>query len=132
MGILLRIVGIIDAVNKLFGKLIIWLVLAATVISAANAVARRAFNFSSNAYRRVELKAQLSGAADTAQVIDVLKKKLAEIPNVMKTPGPEVEILDFNLVGPVLAVALEAGGYQPFGSTTGRDDPAAFEEIRIR
>ena len=54
MGILLRIVGIIDAVNRLFGKLIIWLVLAATVISAANAVARRAFNFSSNAFLEIQ------------------------------------------------------------------------------
>jgi TRAP-type mannitol/chloroaromatic compound transport system permease small subunit len=54
MGTLLRIVGIIDAVNRLFGKLIIWLVLASTVISAANAVARKAFNFGSNAFLEIQ------------------------------------------------------------------------------
>lgn len=61
-------------------------------------------NFSSNDFRRVELKAQLSGAADVEAVIKLLKEKLAAIPNVVKTPPPDVEILEFNLVGPVLAV----------------------------
>ena len=61
-------------------------------------------NYSSNAYRRVDLKAQLSGAADIKAVIALLQQKLAAIPNVVKVPAPEVEILEFNLVGPVLAV----------------------------
>ncbi len=61
-------------------------------------------NFSANDFRRVDLKAQLSGAADVNEVIAVLKAKLAAIPNVMQTPKPDVEILEFNLVGPVLAV----------------------------
>jgi small conductance mechanosensitive channel len=34
----------------------------------------------------------------------MLKKALAAIPNVMTTPAPDVEILTFNLAGPVLAV----------------------------
>jgi small conductance mechanosensitive channel len=61
-------------------------------------------NYSSNAFRRVDLKAQLSGAADFKAVVLVLEKKLAQIPNVMTTPKPDIEILEFNLVGPVLAV----------------------------
>jgi len=61
-------------------------------------------NFSSNAFRRVELKAQLSGSADIPAAIAVLKAKLAAIPNVLSTPKPDVEILEFNLVGPVLVV----------------------------
>jgi small conductance mechanosensitive channel len=61
-------------------------------------------NYSANAYRRVDLKAQLSGAADAKAVVAVLQAKLAAIPNVMKTPKPDIEILEFNLVGPVLAV----------------------------
>ncbi len=61
-------------------------------------------NFSTNGFRRVELKCQISGAADLRAVIAKLQEKLATIPNVMKEPKPDVEILEFNLVGPVLAV----------------------------
>jgi small conductance mechanosensitive channel len=61
-------------------------------------------NYSENKYRRVELVAQLSGQADVHKAIEVLKEKLKTIPNVIKTPAPDVEILTFNLSGPVLAV----------------------------
>ena len=61
-------------------------------------------NFSINAYRRVELKAQLSGAADHAAAMALLKEKIGLVPNVLATPPVEVEILEFTLVGPVLAV----------------------------
>jgi small conductance mechanosensitive channel len=61
-------------------------------------------NFSANAFRRAELKAQLSGGADIRAAIDVIKTELAAIPNVLCEPKPDVEILEFNLVGPVLAV----------------------------
>jgi small conductance mechanosensitive channel len=61
-------------------------------------------NFSANPYRRVDLVAQLSGATDHRQAIELLKKRLIQIPNVVTSPAPDVEILDFNLVGPVLAV----------------------------
>jgi small conductance mechanosensitive channel len=61
-------------------------------------------NFTANPYRRVELKCQLAGAADHVAAMLLLREKLAAIPNVMQEPGVEVEILDFNLVGPVLAV----------------------------
>ncbi len=61
-------------------------------------------NFSANEFRRVDLKAQLSGAADVNAAIALLQTKLAAIPNVVKVPKPDVEILEFNLVGPVLAV----------------------------
>ncbi|HVK68584.1 MAG TPA: mechanosensitive ion channel family protein [Polyangium sp.] len=61
-------------------------------------------NFSENPYRRVELVAQLSGGADVHKAIAVLKEKLQSIPNVAKTPAPDVELLTFTLAGPVLAV----------------------------
>jgi len=61
-------------------------------------------NFSANKFRRVELKAQLSGAADVPAAIAVLQAKIAAIPNVLASPKPDVEILEFNLVGPVLVV----------------------------
>ncbi|MFV3372447.1 mechanosensitive ion channel family protein [Pseudomonas sp. NY15435] len=61
-------------------------------------------NYTHNPYRRVELKAQLSGAADYAAAVAVLKQRVAAIPNVLSDPPVDVEILEFNLVGPVLAV----------------------------
>lgn len=61
-------------------------------------------NFSTNPYRRVELTAQLAHGVDVHAAMALLKKALAGIPNVMATPAPDVEILTFNLAGPVLAV----------------------------
>jgi small conductance mechanosensitive channel len=61
-------------------------------------------NYTHNPYRRVELKCQLSGAADHQSAMAVLREKIATIPNVLAEPKVDVEILDFTLVGPVLAV----------------------------
>jgi small conductance mechanosensitive channel len=61
-------------------------------------------NFSTNAFRRVDLTAQLSHAADPHQAIAILKAGLKKIPNVLADPAPSVEIETFNLAGPVLAV----------------------------
>ena len=61
-------------------------------------------NFTANPFRRVELKAQLAGAADWHAAAALLKQRIAAIDNVLATPAVDVEILEFNLVGPVLAV----------------------------
>ncbi|HKE29841.1 MAG TPA: mechanosensitive ion channel family protein [Bryobacteraceae bacterium] len=61
-------------------------------------------NFSTNPHRRVELTAQISGAADPHLAISRLKARLATIPNVAKDPAPDVTILTFSPFGPVLAV----------------------------
>ena len=61
-------------------------------------------NYSHNAFRRVDLQAQLSGAADWKAAVALLKQRIAAIDNVLATPAVDVEILEFNLVGPVLAV----------------------------
>ncbi len=61
-------------------------------------------NYTANPFRRVELKAQLSGAADWKAAAALLKERIAALDNVLAEPAVEVEILDFNLVGPVLAV----------------------------
>ncbi|MDR3747514.1 MAG: mechanosensitive ion channel family protein [Acidobacteriota bacterium] len=61
-------------------------------------------NYSTNAYRRVDLTAQLAHGVDVHSAMALLKKALAGIPNVMTDPAPDVEILTFNLAGPVLAV----------------------------
>ena len=61
-------------------------------------------NFSSSAYRRVDRLAQLAHSVDPGDAIARLKVALAAIPNVEQTPAPDVEIIDFNERGPVLAV----------------------------
>ena len=61
-------------------------------------------NFSANPYRRVDLVAQLNHSVDPAGAVRLLKERVARIPNVLTGPAPDVEILQFNLAGPVLAV----------------------------
>jgi small conductance mechanosensitive channel len=61
-------------------------------------------NFSANPYRRVDLKAQLNYGVDYNAAIRLLKERLTKIANVKSDPAPIVEILEFNLAGPVLAV----------------------------
>jgi small conductance mechanosensitive channel len=61
-------------------------------------------NFSANPYRRVELTAQLAHGVDPEAAVALLKPALAGVPNVLADPAPDVEILTFNLAGPVLAV----------------------------
>jgi small conductance mechanosensitive channel len=61
-------------------------------------------NFSHNAFRRVDLQAQLSGAADYKAAAALLRERIGGIANVLKEPAVDVEIIEFNLVGPVLAV----------------------------
>ncbi len=54
MDALLALSRGIDAVTERVGKATCWLVLVAVVISALNAVVRKAFNYSSNAYLEVQ------------------------------------------------------------------------------
>lgn len=61
-------------------------------------------NFSANPYRRVELTAQLSHGVNVPEAIALLKDKISRIPNVLTNPTPDVEILEFNPSGLLLAV----------------------------
>jgi len=51
---LLQISRIIDAITERIGKLVMWLILAAVVISAGNAMMRKAFDIGSNAYLEIQ------------------------------------------------------------------------------
>jgi small conductance mechanosensitive channel len=61
-------------------------------------------NFTQNPYRRVDLKAQLNHSVNPMEAAAKLKENLKKIPNVMAEPTPDVEILEFTPMGPVLAV----------------------------
>ncbi len=54
MNALLALSRAIDAMSERLGRSIYWLVLAAVLISAANATVRKLFNYSSNAYLEIQ------------------------------------------------------------------------------
>jgi TRAP-type mannitol/chloroaromatic compound transport system permease small subunit len=54
VGALLKVSKLIDSVNEWIGKLTMWLVLAAVIISAGNATLRKAFNIGSNAWLEIQ------------------------------------------------------------------------------
>lgn len=49
MKLLLKISGRVDALNDRVGRTIMWLILAAVILSSGNAIARKAFRIGSNA-----------------------------------------------------------------------------------
>jgi TRAP-type mannitol/chloroaromatic compound transport system permease small subunit len=54
LGALLKLSSAIDKFNELVGKLVMWLVLGAVVISAGNATLRKAFDIGSNAWLEIQ------------------------------------------------------------------------------
>ncbi|RJQ52867.1 MAG: TRAP transporter small permease subunit [Desulfobacteraceae bacterium] len=54
MKLLLRLSALVDSINERVGRVITWLTLAAVLISAGNAIARKAFQMSSNALLEVQ------------------------------------------------------------------------------
>ena len=54
MGAMLQLSKAIDRLNEFVGRWLSWLILAAVLISAVNAVVRKAFNYSSNAFLEIQ------------------------------------------------------------------------------
>lgn len=54
MSLLLRLSRLIDGLSALIGKLAMWLILAATLISAGNAIVRKTLGTSSNAWLEIQ------------------------------------------------------------------------------
>jgi len=75
-----------------------------TIVSNAKIMSGTIKNFSSNAFRRVDLLAQIDHTVDPNDAIRRLKEALPKIANVVTDPKPDVEIVTFNERGPVLAV----------------------------
>lgn len=87
MGILLKVAGWIDTLNTWVGRAVTWLILIVALISAGNAVMRKLFSLSSNAW--LELQWYLFGAIFLLAAgytflrnehvrVDVLSQKLPE------------------------------------------------------
>lgn len=54
MKALLKVSGFIDRINEFVGRWVAWLVLVAVLISATNAIVRKVFNASSNAFLEIQ------------------------------------------------------------------------------
>lgn len=72
MSPFLKMSGVIDALTGFFGRHVSWFVLAAVLVSAANAIARKAFNVSSNAW--LELQWYFFGAVFMLAAADTLRR----------------------------------------------------------
>ncbi len=61
-------------------------------------------NFTTLPYRRVEVAAKVANSVDPLDAINRLKAAIGKIPNVLTTPAPDVEIVQFTPEGPLLTV----------------------------
>lgn len=75
-----------------------------TMIGNAKIFGDTMSNYSTNPYRRVDLVAQLAHGVDYKRAIDLLRERLPNLPHVSKEAAPQVEIIEFNAMGPVLCV----------------------------
>ena len=74
MGVLLGVSRVIDAINFRIGKMLGWLILAAVIVSAVNAIIRKVFDISSNAW--LELQWVLFGAVFLiVRVLDAARQR---------------------------------------------------------
>ena len=54
MEFLLKLSGLVDTLNERVGRAIMWLILAAVLLSAGNAIARKAFHMGSSAFTEMQ------------------------------------------------------------------------------
>jgi len=106
VGDFVSIGGITGTVHELglFGTNIVTPDNVMTLVGNGKVFAETVQNFSALPVRRVERTAQLAGSVDPLDAIVRLKAAVAKIANVASSPAPEVNLLDMNLNGPVIAV----------------------------
>jgi len=97
------VTGVVDAIG-LFGTAINTPDNVLTIVGNNKIFSDNIQNYSANPYRRVDLTAIINNAVDHHQAIRILKDGLARIPNVLTTPAPDVDILQFTPAGPQLCV----------------------------
>src|SRR5215467_2838659 len=97
------VLGTVDEIG-LFVSSVTTLDNVRTFVGNAKILGDNIQNFTANPYRRVDLVAQLDNSVSHVDAIRLLKERLRRIPNVVAEPAPDVEILTFTPLGPVLAV----------------------------
>lgn len=106
VGDFVQIGGITGTVHELglFGTTVITPDNVHTLVGNSKVFGDTVMNYTARPSRRVERTAQLAGSVDPLEAIAKLKAAVAKIPNVLTSPAPEVNLLDINLVGSVIAV----------------------------
>ena len=97
------VTGTVDSIG-LFGTIINTPDNVLTIVANNKIFSETIQNFSANPYRRVDLTAAINNTVDHRDAIRLLKSQLSTIPNVLATPAPEVDILQFTATGPLLCV----------------------------
>lgn len=106
VGDFVSIGGVTGTVHELglFGTTLITPDNVMTIVGNGRIFGDTIQNFSALPARRVDRTAQLAAGVDVADAIVRLRKAVSKVPNVLDLPVPEVNVLDINLVGPVIAV----------------------------
>ena len=106
VGDFVSIGGITGTVHELglFGTTIVTPDNVMTLVGNSKVFGDTVQNFTALPHRRVERTAQLAGGVDPIDAIARFRAAVAKIPNVATNPAPEVNMLDMNLVGPVISV----------------------------
>jgi small conductance mechanosensitive channel len=106
VGDFVQVGGITGTVHELglFGTTIITPDNVLTLVGNSKVFGDTVMNYTARPARRVDRTAQLAGSVDPLEAIAKLKAAVAKIPNVVESPAPEVNLLDMNLVGPVISV----------------------------
>lgn len=106
VGDFVQVGGITGTVHELglFGTTLITPDNVQTLVGNSKVFGDTVMNYTARPSRRVERTAQLAGSVDPIEAIAKLKAAVAKIPNVVDSPAPEVNLLDMNLVGPIISV----------------------------
>jgi small conductance mechanosensitive channel len=98
--------GVVGTVHELglFGTTILTPENVMTLVGNGKVFGDSVQNFTAMPARRVDRTAQLAGGVDPLDAIARLKEAVSKIPNVVTSPAPEVNLLDINLLGTVIAV----------------------------
>jgi len=98
--------GVTGTVHELglFGTTIITPDNVMTIVGNNKVFSDSIQNYSALPFRRVDCTAKVANSVDVLDAIALLKTALASIPNVMTSPAPDVDLLQFTPEGPLLAV----------------------------
>jgi small conductance mechanosensitive channel len=97
------VTGTVDSIG-LFGTTIHTPDNVLTIVGNNKVFSETIQNFSATPYRRVDLTATIHNTVDHQAAIRLLQERVAAIPNVLKTPAPDIAILQFTPAGPQLCV----------------------------
>ncbi len=106
VGDFVQIGGLVGTIHELglFGTTIVTPDNVSTLVGNSKVFGEVILNYSARPTRRVERTAQLGAGVDPLDAIARFKAELARIPHVATDPAPEVNLLDINLLGCVIAV----------------------------